>query len=390
MKVLLVYYYIFVVIFIGIIYDFSAFFFDLNIIKIIGLINKDLLLIIILLISFLRRNRNILIDSCIFLLFILLLFNALLLQGEFEFIPMALTFRNYLVYASCIYIGYYYYDYFLKFDNIRSYQWIVYLSAFLVIIQYLQIYPNEYKALIGGNDVLWVHGGQISRIEFSFIAILILCRMLAFLRDGQTSKNILILTATIFILIYLSQSRAALVIAFVFLLEYLISTRRYVEIIIGILAISFAYLILDLDHRILSNPIGFNDPRFVNIYQYALDLIFQNLFFGHGLASFGPATIYSNFIVKDPLHYVDSTVLSSLLQFGLIGTLIYLLPYIYLIFNPIKDKKLRYSVFSLTIILFSFGVFYNAIDGWPGGVIFFTLIGILYAKGGVGEGIDVT
>lgn len=370
-------YYIGAIFFIGVIFDFLTPTLGGNNVNIMGLLIKDIFLVLIIAITLYNNRRNALIDIYILILFFLLIISTLLSPIVFEFIPTILSFRNYLFYSSCIYVGYHYYKFFNKFDNINFYLLIVTINFILILLQYFGLYTNFYRDFIGGNDPIWVHGGQISRIEFSLIASLILMRMLSLLKNGNQSIKINIIIFLILLSIYLCQSRMVLVVASLVLVEYLFSTKRLFLLSIIVIILSIIFVYSEMSHRIFSNPINLRDSRFVNIYPFAVSLIGENFLFGYGIASFGPATIYSQFIPKDPLHFVDSTILTSLLQFGVLGTVIYLTPLIYLIYFSFNNKRIRYGVGCLVFILVTFGMFYNAIDGWPGGVIYFTLIGFL-------------
>jgi O-antigen ligase len=113
---------------------------------------------------------------------------------------------------------------------------------------------------------------------------------------------------------------------------------------------------------------------------YFLYLLERKPLFGYGIGSFGP-TAFSLDInhVKDGLDYMDSTYRAIILQFGIVGALIYVLVYLFtttitIIKSNTKNYKNEFATVILFNIIFYFhSLFFNTLDGFPGSILFFAV-----------------
>ncbi len=284
-----------------------------------------------------------------------------------------------------------------KFFSSKNSKFIIFLVLWLNIIfatiEILNIYQSPYLELIGKRGDFRVgdfdvsSGGFISYIELSyFLSISVLgievtaprryiigspfgwlsvlaCLLVSFYSQART--GVLTCLLAIFARLYYLKSRIGKALIFIL---FLLS------------AMLLWYYIINLDVIVRFSNI-LEDPRFIFLTSNFLQEFISKPFFGHGLGSFGAsATVIfrsqEQFATSDS-YYVDSTLLSLLLQTGIVGSSIYC----YLIFNTCYHVLTRiklayggkYMGLLLTFIIISilYSAFFPFIDGWPGAIYFF-------------------
>jgi hypothetical protein len=264
-------------------------------------------------------------------------------------------------------------------------------------MEIVNVYQSPYLNLIGKRgdfrvgDFDFSSGGFISYIELSyFLSISILgievttprryisgspfgwfsvLACLVVSAYSQARTGFLTCLLAIFARLYYLKSRIGK--ALIFILFLLSAMLSY-------------YYIIDLG-VILRLSSTLEDPRFIFLTSTFLQEFISSPFFGHGLGSFG-ASATAIFKAQEQFtgintYYVDSTLLSLLLQTGLVGTIIYFCLIFISCYRVLSGIKLAYGrkymglllIFIIISILYS--AFFPFIDGWPGAIYFFGILG---------------
>jgi hypothetical protein len=367
-------------------------------VKIIGLFLKDFPIIILVLFTFFIFRKNVINKNTILLIIILLYFVISYYwnneNSNINIIGAAL--RNEILYP-CLFFVAYKIGSKTNFKEYSQFKLLVFsfsINILLGFLQYNEILATPYKELnsLGGGDnsFAWVHGGMISYIQLSFFLSLsiiifsLIIDKLTVLKIYKKMIKIFILSASL-ILIISSQSRLGLIIYFISSLSILLRDKVILFVFIFTIIISGIYFIFfginfEINHRLLN--FDGSDPRFEHIYPYAIDLISKQLFFGYGLGSYGPATIVGDEIVNG-LNYLDSTYLSLLLQFGLIGFILYIFFTCYVFFQIhqmsviLRKYDLVLANILTLIIVIIYCAFFNFANAWPGSVFVFCWMGYI-------------
>lgn len=131
----------------------------------------------------------------------------------------------------------------------------------------------------------------------------------------------------------------------------------------------------------------FQSPRWLE-WEKLVPTWLERPAFGYGLGTFGPA-MYKASQINSPLQtevgYVDSFVLNLLLTRGLVGLIIFVAVVgsaAWLIRQAIVAsadpfyRSFLSGVMGALLVAVSFSIPFNLIDGFPGGVFFWALLGV--------------
>ncbi len=267
------------------------------------------------------------------------------------------------------------------------------LNLILGLLQASGFIGSPYLKMIGKDDgsFVWVHGAFVSYIEYAFY--LSYCIVLLILvHDGvkrhSAGSTLLPLVALSGLLVILSQSRtgiAAWALAALAFTAITTSPRRAIVLLALAVPTTIALLFQFLPtHRLLTGEAA-EDFRFVSILPFAVDAFAAAPFFGSGLGSYGAASVLGDY-EGEGIEYLDSTILSVALQFGIFGFLAYF-GFIVSQFVWIDTRARRYGnrglrmanlvVAALTLL---YSAIFNFADGWPGAIYAFGWLGYMRAR----------
>lgn len=370
-------------------------------VDLIGIILKDVPIILLILFSLNTSIKNIKNENILFIFLITIYFLISILWNDKNntVLTIIAAMRNEILYP-CIYLAAYKVGLESKLSEgppFRIFVISLIINLIMGILQQFNLIDSPYKDLrsLGGGDesFIWIHGGMNSYIEFSFylsFSIMIIAILINKLLISSILKATIKIVFILFSLelIVASQSRLGLLIYFIAVLGVFIRDRIATFYIVIILLLSFFYydifgMQIDLNHRIMD--FNGSDPRFDIIYPNAIDLIEKKFIFGYGLGSYGPASIFSEGVYNS-IDYIDSSFLSISLQFGLFGLILYIL-FISINFYRILQKSLqlkKYDIallnFILALITIIYSIFFNFTNAWPGSILIFCWLGYINIK----------
>lgn len=361
--------------------------------KFVAIFFKDFLLFILILSSlnfFIIRKFGIFLIFSSFYYLSSILWNDINLNFEVALAGI----RNSVIYPITFFIG-------LKYslsNNKNSSKFImlftasVYFNLISGLLQALGLLDSYYLLAIGKDnglsDYVWVHGGFISYIEYAFfLTFASLTYAILFYKgiSKVSTRKLLMILFLCLIMVLVSQSRTgamAFLLITILLIYYFNSKVKFVTLIaLFSLIVFFIFMITPISHRLLSSEAS-EDIRFVYILPLAYEFFIKSPIIGNGLGSFGAATTFSNNI-DTGFEYLDSSILSILLQFGIIGFILY---FGFILFNfyhihrclLIKnDSALIFANTSVFILFIIYSFLFNFIDGWPGAIFIYSWLGFM-------------
>jgi len=365
---------------------------------------KDVVFIIVLLVfvlRFLMVPQNIRIPNMIVLsyaIFFMYMISSLSKSyGDIGLLGSALSIRNTFAYVPVLFMTLYAFREKKDIEAIANL--IVYITIVIniyAILQFIFRYVSPYL-IITGNEWKAEHG-YINSSFISYIELSLFCNLAIFLLLSIRKylvKKYLVLFAVITsgIAILIIQSRTGIIVLMMILV---ISSVRYKIIKFRYIAATASLLILCLlllpvishleSHRLLQSNI-FEDVRFISVWAQLIPVSLDRIIFGHGMGYYGPsatkAAELGNFSIET--SYVDSSLISLFLNGGIIGLGLFLI-FIFIVFRYLKKitkicqdpflKNLLKGIRLSILIIVIYSVVFNCIDGFPGAIYFWFLLGI--------------
>jgi len=387
------YIYFFIIIpFLGLIYDVLAYIgLDREKIKLFGLLFKDFLIIILILhaiyIILFKNKNNIKSHSDLTPIITIIMIGVLWLTPNISNLswPVIMaSIRNYIIYPLSFIAGYYVNYNASVYGNENKVKLLYFsfiVNCILAVLQYFQIVTSPYAEIgLPSGSFILVHGGFISYIELGFfIAISIL--ILSLLKNRFFLSIFLALIGII--VVVLSQSRAGLLNSIISLFCLLSIKINKILLILLFIIIYFLLMLTPLiDIEVLARfSNSSSDPRYLYILPYAIKEFSLHPYLGSGIGSSGAASTVDLETAFIGEQYLDSSILSMILQFGIIGFFLiqicfyFIISKIYKLLKVVKMNQFRFQFFVFLLLCFLYSIFFNFIDGWPGSIWFYGGLG---------------
>jgi hypothetical protein len=240
------------------------------------------------------------------------------------------------------------------------------------------------KLDVGPIDNLVSHGGFLSYIELSSFLSLGLVFVITKPRFNLSG---IISVALIFIAVFFSNSRLGILIVVLILLA-----RFGMKVFIWLVPLSIIMTTFFATNIRLLNE-GLETPRTKIWTSFLGDTYPEIVRLEYGF--YGSATSAANLTTES---YIDSTFVSSYLQGGMLGVGLCLFPFLWLsmkifrvtykprlssILGTLRWKRMRPSELRnslLLSVLFLYSLFFNLMDGWPGNLLTWCILGIIFGE----------